>query len=304
MKRLFPLIIVFAIFLSSCGLGNAQPTAITLPTALPSQVGAGSQSSQAGQTRTNSKDGMVQVFVPSGSFRMGGVDADAQSDEKPAHNVSMSSFWIDKVEVTNSMYQLCVQANACDAPRDFKSATRPSYFGNAQFNDYPVIYVNWQDAFNFCKWVGGRLPTEAEWEYAARGSADYRRFPWGDQSPDNSLANYDFTQRDTTRVGSFPTGASPFGALDMAGNVWEWVNDFYSPTYYGNAPSQNPQGPTAGVNGPRKVIRGGSWADPYKELRVSNRGYALAPDLTADSKSAAYMGEANDKIGFRCAADN
>jgi serine/threonine-protein kinase len=311
MKKLIPLLIVFVFVVSACALPGSkpEPTPISLPTAAPTQVvtvnpTAAPQSAQAGDERTSSADGMVQAFIPSGSFRMGGVDADAQDDEKPDHKVTLSAFWMDKVEVTNAMYNLCVQAGACEPPREFKSVTRERYFANADFNDYPVIYVSWNDARLYCEWAGRRLPTEAEWEYAARGG-DYRRFPWGEDSPTNNLANYDYTVRDTTRVGSFPSGASSFGILDLAGNVWEWVADYYDQQYYGIAGEQNPTGPsTAGINGPRRVIRGGSWADSFKDVRVSNRGYSLAPDLSADSKSEAYMGEAKDSIGFRCVSDN
>ena len=308
MKKLFPVLISLVLVLSACGLpgANAEPTAVVLPTAVPQATAAmnatlAPQGGQAGGERTSAGDGMVQVFVPSGKFQMGGFDADAQKDEHPTHGVTISPFWMDKVEVTNGMYQLCVLAGACVAPRDIKSATRPSYFANKDFADYPVIFVSWVDADNYCKWAGRRLPTEAEWEYAARGSADFRRYPWGEQSPDNSLANFDNQAKDTSRVGSYPKGASPFGVLDMAGNVWEWVSDYFSGSYYSQTAEQNPTGPN-GKEGAAKVIRGGSWADGFKEIRVSNRGSAKSPDLTADSKSDSYKGEANNRTGFRCAA--
>lgn len=310
MKKLFPIIVSLVLVLSACDLpgAQAQPTAVALPTAVPTEEvqsnDTGPKGGNAGDEETASADGMAQVYVPGGKFQMGGVDGDAQDDEKPAHFVTIGPFWLDKHEVTNAMYQLCVAAGVCNPPRAFKSESRESYYGNKDFADYPVVFVNWNDAKTYCEWAGRRLPTEAEWEYAARGSADFRRFPWGDQSPDNSLANYDFIVRDTTRVGNYPKGASPFGALDMSGNVWEWVSDFYEPNYYSQAGEQNPTGPnSAGPNGPRRVIRGGSWADNFKDLRVSNRGYALAPDLTADSRSEAYAGEGNSHIGFRCAAN-
>lgn len=312
MKRLIPLLLTLVFMVSACGLPGSQPepTAVSLPTAVPTSEAAQAnptaqaQNAQAGDTRNSATDGMIQIFVPANVFRMGGLDNDAQDDEKPDRKVTLSAFWIDKVEVTNAMYNLCVQAGACETPREFKSATQERYFGNPDFNDFPVVFVNWEDAKAYCAWAGRRLPSEAEWEYAARGT-DYRRFPWGDASPTNQLANYDNIFRDTQRVGSFPNGASSFGALDMAGNVWEWVADFYSPNSYTSAGDTNPMGPaTAGVNGPRRVIRGGSWADNFKDLRVSNRGFALAPDLSADSRSEAYMGEAKNSIGFRCAANN
>jgi eukaryotic-like serine/threonine-protein kinase len=308
MKKLFPIMIVLVLVLSACGLPgtNAEPTAVVVPTAIPEVLSTNptqaAKAGKAGDERTSSADGMVQVFVPGGKFQMGGFDADAQKDEDPTHGVTLTPYWIDKLEVTNGMYQLCVLAGACQAPREVRSATRPNYFANKDFSDYPVIFVSWKDADNYCKWAGSRLPTEAEWELAARGNADFRRFPWGDQSPDNSLANYDNQAKDTTRVGSYPKGASPFGALDMAGNVWEWVSDYFGAEYYNQTGEQNPTGPNGKDGGP-KVIRGGSWADGFKELRVSNRGSAKSPDLTADSKSAQYKGDANNRTGFRCVSE-
>jgi formylglycine-generating enzyme required for sulfatase activity len=306
MKKLFPIIITIVLVLSACGLPgtNAEPTAVAVPTAIPEVTTVNpTQAAKGGQTggeQTSAGDGMVQIYIAGGKFQMGGFDGDAQKDEHPTHTVTLSPYWIDKLEVTNGMYQLCVLAGACQAPREVKSATRGSYFANKDFADYPVIFVSWQDAANYCQWAGRRLPTEAEWELAARGNTDFRRFPWGDQSPDNSMANFDNQARDTTRVGSFPKGASPFGVLDMAGNVWEWVSDYFNAEYYNQTSEQNPTGPN-GKNGAPKVIRGGSWADGFKEVRVSNRGSAKSPDLTADSKSEAYKGDANNRTGFRCA---
>ncbi|MGC1375959.1 MAG: formylglycine-generating enzyme family protein [Anaerolineales bacterium] len=307
MKKLIPVITVLVLLLTACGGGAAQPTAISLPTAAPTTVSIATQATtggKAGDVKTSNADAMQMAYIPSGTFYMGGVDTDAKSMEKPAHNVTVSAFWMDKLEVTNGMYTLCTKAGKCTPPRAFNSATRKSYFGNPDFNDFPVINVSWGDASAYCAWAGRRLPTEAEWEYAARGSTDYRRYPWGDPSPNNNLANYDYGVRDTSKVGSYPAGASPFGILDMAGNVWEWVADFYDPNYYAGQASQNPTGPSVAVGqGLRRVIRGGSWVDSFRDIRVSARGYASSPDLSADSKSSKYLGDANDHIGFRCAAN-
>jgi serine/threonine-protein kinase len=151
--------------------------------------------------------------------------------------------------------------------------------------------------------VGRRLPTEAEWEYAARGTTLFR-FPWGDADAGPSLANYDYQLRDTAAVGSYPDGASPFGVLDLGGNVWEYTADYYLQTYYRNSPEANPTGPEKpGPNGQQRVVRGGSWADSAKEMRVANRGFMLAPDLSADKLSQSYLGEANNRTGFRCVSD-
>ena len=311
MKRVFPIFICLILFLSACDMPGAQPepTAISLPTAAPTQNAAEptakSAAGKVGDERTSKVDGMMQVFVPAGFFQMGGLDPDGQVDEKPGHKVTLNAFWMDKVTVTNGMYDLCVKAGVCGLPRDFKSASRPSYFGNPEFNDYPVVYVTWEDAKNYCSWAGRRLPTEAEWEYAARGSADYRTYPWGNDVPNDTLANFNYAVKDTTRVGSYPAGASPFGVLDMAGNVWQWVFDYYGEKYYEKSDEMNPTGPTEpGVNGMRRSLRGGSWLDSVKDIRLANRGFALAPNLTADKSSQSYQGDAKDNIGFRCVSDN
>jgi formylglycine-generating enzyme required for sulfatase activity len=215
------------------------------------------------------------VFVPAGEFMMG------------SNMVYLDSFWIDKIEVTNGMYAQCVQAGKCSPPRSSRSNTREPYYGTAEFDHYPVIYVSWVDAQNYCRWAGGRLPTESEWEKAARGT-DGRQYPWGDEDPLSVIGLLNFHAQDTTEVGSFPDGASPYGALDMAGNVSEWVADWLSLDYYNSPPMSNPLGPDSGEY---RVWRGGSWANTSTE-RV--RTYSRTGNFPTDSSSG---------IGFRCARD-
>ena len=313
MKKLIFVFSALTLLLAACGGGKeAEPTPIPVATAVPTvevvQNDAGEsvdEDTEAGTERVTAVDGMVQVFVPAGSFRMGALDANAEDDEKPDHQVTMSAFWMDKLEVTNAMYLLCVQAGACEPPAEFKSEHHDTYFNTEEYADFPVIYVTWGDATDYCSWAGKRLPTEAEWEHAARGD-DFRNFPWGDERPGAVQANFNYQIRDITRVGSFPAGASPYGILDMSGNVWEWVSDFYDASYYTSAAVSNPTGPVAAVGyGHRHTIRGGSYQDAEKNVRVSARGFSNGPDPdAADMESVEYKGESSFKIGFRCASGN
>jgi len=234
---------------------------------------------------------------------MGGMDILMENDELPAHDVTLDAFWIDQVEVTNGMYGLCAEAGVCRPPVKVNSDNRDDYFGNPEFADYPVVYISWYDASAYCGWAGRRLPTEAEWERAAR-SDDMRNYPWGNEPPNAENSNSNNIVGDTTRVGSYVIGASPFGALDMGGNVWEWVADFYQPKYYAESPSANPLGPDGGGLNHLRVIRGGSYQDNLFDLRTSNRGYEVGPDPTKLPNDDAHYGRSSVKIGFRCAADD
>ena len=311
MKKLFPVLLAVALFSAACGGGQAEPTAIALPTAAPTATPiplnptaeSAAADTAGGSERVGSADGMIQAFIPAGAFQMGGVDPAAAEDEKPVRKVTMPAFWIDKVEVTNAMYTLCVQAGACDLPFNFKSATRDSYFNNPEFADYPVVNVGWGEANAYCEWAGRRLPTEAEWERAARGD-DFRTFPWGDARADASYANFNYYSGDTNRVGSYPAGASPFGVLDMAGNVGEWVNDYFDSNYYKAAINNNPPGPATRSTYFKRVVRGGSFADADSYIRVSKRASTLGPDFSADLDKPEYIGEYSPRIGFRCASSN
>ena len=177
------------------------------------------------QNRISAKDGMEMVYIPEGEFLMGSRDSDkdANSNEKPQHKVYLDGYWMDKTEVTNGQYSKCVADGACTQQESKASSTRSNYYGNIVFTNYPVIYVDWSQAQAYCHLGGGNLPSEAQWEKAARGT-DGRIYPWGNRPPSCEFANFSDCGEDTKAVGSTPAGVSPYGLMDMAGNVWEWVN--------------------------------------------------------------------------------
>ena len=247
----------------------------------------------------DSKDGMVLVPIPAGEFEMGSSKAEdpqTSEEELPRHTVYLRDYWIDKTEVSNAQYAMCVaDAEACTKPADNSSQTRDSYYDNSEYADYPVIFVSWSQAAAYCEWAGRRLPTEAEWEKAARGE-DGRIYPWG-SSFDGTLVNYcdvncqnewkdsqfDDGYVETAPVGKYPAGASIYGVLDMAGNAFEWVADWFAP--YSQDRQLNPEGPDSGLD---RIIRGGSWGDDRAHIRSSLRS-RINGDKTLNF------------IGFRCA---
>jgi formylglycine-generating enzyme required for sulfatase activity len=226
------------------------------------------------------KDGMALIYIPAGTFVMGDNDEDLLKSG-PEHTVYLDSYWMDETEVTNAMYLLCVAAGKCIIP---VQESRNPYIRNPIYANYPVIYVRWDDASNYCAWAGRRLPTEAEWEKAARGT-DGRIYPWGDEEPNPGLANYGNNLGEPLPVDRYPSGASPYGVLNMTGNVREWVNDWYSPIYYRHSPLENPPGPNAGRS---RALRGGSFLDDARQIRVYNRFGHFSLSSGADR-------------GFRCA---
>jgi formylglycine-generating enzyme required for sulfatase activity len=252
-------------------------------------------------TLSSTQEGVIyedMVLIPAGKFQMGcdpehNGGFDCLSDELPVHTVYLDDYYIDKHEVSNSKYAECVNEGACTQPQDFSSETRSSYYNNLEYNDYPVIYVTWYDAKNYCKWAGKRLPTEAEWEKAAQGSTK-SAYPWGDESPNCNLANCrinfsnDYCVGDTTSIGNYAIGVSSYGIFDMAGNVLEWVNDWYLSNYYEQSTYNNPDGPETGF---LKVLRGGGWGSAWSLLGTSYRYTTLSPTFSFNF------------IGFRCAAD-
>jgi serine/threonine protein kinase len=257
---------------------------------------------EIGSTLVRQADGIVMVYVPEGEFNMGDTTdqalAECQNffndcqqswffDEQPPHSVSLDAYWIDSTEVSIAAYASCISAGACEPPISNSSNTRSSYFGNSQFADYPVINVSWFQAKAYCEWAGGRLPTEAEWEKAARGT-DGRIYPWGNSLPTCSLANFGdpkYCTGDTRPVKSFTAGISPYGLLNMSGNVTEWVNDWYGETYFSLLPQINPTGPDTGEY---RILRGGSWYLNTNFIRSTNRDHR-------DPNTQ------RDHIGFRCA---
>ena len=235
------------------------------------------------------------VLIPAGEFTMGTTSEEEQwlkdkgwwkdlikRREQPAHTVYLNAYYIDKYEVTNAQYGEFMKATGRSAPR---------YWNDGRFNqpNHPVEDVNWYDAEAYCKWAGKRLPTEAEWEKAAWGT-DCRMWPWGNEAPTCEYAVMDGGSKGCSKlepwpVGSKPKGVSRYGVHDMAGNVWEWVNDWYDETYYSRSPERNPAGPSSGV---KKVVRGGSWFNEPYLLRAAHRSWVIP-------------GRRYDDRGFRCA---
>jgi eukaryotic-like serine/threonine-protein kinase len=272
---------------------RARPVPTTMDTATPESA------------LPVTRDGADLLFIPEGEFIMGSDPKEPYfwGAEAPRHTVYLNAYWIYRTEVTNAMYRQCVQAGGCQPPADGSSHTHRDYFKSNEFNEYPVIYMTYADAAKYCAWAGARLPSEAEWEKAARGT-DGRLFPWGDENPRDNSANLcdrncpeqdpkyiekglDDGYADVSPVGSFPAGASPYDVLDMAGNAAEWVADWYQVDYYTRAPTANPPGPLSGT---RNIFHGGSW----RSIREGLRPAARTP------KDNGYS---SDYTGFRCALD-
>jgi formylglycine-generating enzyme required for sulfatase activity len=287
-------------------------------------------------TRLRLADGMVMVYVPAGDFPMGEdavwrwsgslqdgtLGLGALTDQHPQHSVYLDAFWIDQTEVTVAMFRAFVEATGYETAAErqgyghpYKAGPQeqewpqvagadwqhPRGPGSEAQDNHPVVQVSWDDAAAYCAWVGGALPTEAQWEKACRGT-DGRAYPWGNAF-DEGRMNYCEAQCPVTRwnqeptfddgyaytapVGSYPAGASPYGALDMSGNVWEWTADRYDADYYADAPAENPQGPSRGYE---RVQHGGAWYD------TGQGGW-----LTCTIRHATLPGNTADDLGFRCA---
>lgn len=260
-----------------------QSTATSAHTLLPTDAFTPTPELGIGSTIISEKDGMVMVYVPEGEFTMG-TDS-GYSYEGPAHQVFLDSFWIDRTEVTHDQYAKCVQEGECYGD-----------LYNVDFLNYPVRNVDWSDAENYCKWADRRLPTEAEWEKAARGT-DARIYPWGDNDPACQYANIPAcSNNDYMPVGSFLDGMSPYGAYDLIGNAWEWVADWYSESYYIISPDKNPTGPTGGKH---RVLRGGS----YNQLVESTSRNWFNPEQSVFYNSFLSEDWISNYPTIRCAMD-
>lgn len=252
---------------------SATPAPAVMPTVtpLPSEI--------------TDAQGMNMILVPEGKFSMGSNIGD--SNEQPVQEVELDTFYMDHYEVTHSAYKACVDAGKCTSPGlNALGGFLTNYYDDPQYAEYPVVYVNWFQARSYCEWRGAQLPTEAQWEKAARGT-DGPTYPWGPYITCDR-ANYNYCIGLTSAVGSFSQGASPYGVYDLAGNVWEWTADWYSDTYYQTSPF--PPNPTGPADGQFRVLRGGSFVDDENSQRSSHRQGELPENF-------------NWNIGFRCARD-
>ncbi|MBI9046198.1 MAG: SUMF1/EgtB/PvdO family nonheme iron enzyme [Anaerolineaceae bacterium] len=274
------------------------------PTEIPQPTATEAEPTPSG-IRINEKDSMEEIFIEAGEFIMGSIDKEAKIyieggrayPEVPQHTVYLDSYWIDKYEVTNGQYALCVDDGVCKPPNYTRSYTREFYFGNPEYDNYPILYIDWFMAGEYCEWAGRRLPTEAEWEKAARGT-DGRKYPWGNDPITDDKANfcdidcpkthanenYNDGYPDTAPVGSFPAGASPYGVMDMSGNAWEWTNTIVRPYPY-----DANDGREIYVTNEERVWRGGTWSNGTWWIRSSVR-YRSVPTY--------WYGN----LSFRCAA--
>ena len=299
----FSSVFFLAIFtIISCALVTSpiDPSPSIVPTKNSSLVGLG-------KTKVSPIDRATMIYVPAGQFSMGSKFG--LVDEQPVHIVQLDAYWLDRTEVTNEMYQKCVQAERCEEPRNL------IYYNDPEYSNHPVVFVSWTNAAAYCSFVYRRLPTEAEWEKAAAWNPTKNEklvYPWGNLY-DCSKGNFDDeTQLDsslmqdgsvdcdgytqTAPVGIFSNGASPYGALDMAGNVWEWVHDAFigvdpfnasDKNYYAISPFENPNGTDPSITDYRS-LRGGSWNWIY--------GYGRSSYRLGFGKSNSFEG-----VGFRCA---
>ncbi len=289
-----------------------QPTENIAPT-LEAKLATSEEKSDA--ISISEKDAMQQIYIPAGEFIMGSEDEDAKKTKEggvawpeiPEHEVYLDGYWIDKYEISNSQYKLCVDEGICVPPFYPVTFMGIEYYANPDYSNYPVTYVDWYLARDYCEWAGRRLPTEAEWEKAARGVGG-EKYTWGNEPISNERANFcdgncpkshadinfDDGYAEPAPVGSYPAGASPYGIMDMAGNVWEWTSTIPQPYPYDLLDGREEPDLREGEDvefgdGPKRGWRGGTWANGTWWLRVSVR-YGSVP------------GYWHNSLGFRCAA--
>jgi len=284
MNRLTWLVFVGAMILASCAPATT-PVPTTAPTSGPTSAPVESTEPptlvpvalagpQAGTTMVWI-DGSRLAYVPGGDFVMGmGIG------NTPQKTVTLDSYWIGVTDVTNKMYAQCAASGSCAAPA--QEIGTPIYT-NPDYGDYPVVGVTWDMAANYCQWAQGSLPTEAQWEKAARGQSS-SVFPWGNDNPGCDLLNYGGCLKHTNGVNDYPGGRSPYGLFDMAGNVFQWINDFYAEQYYDSMPTSNPTGPASGDS---HVIRGSSFETDSAQLQSAIRHFGAPAYHSRD-------------LGFRC----
>jgi len=257
--------------------GIRIPASVQTGASASSGISAPSHQPLSPAEKINPIDGAVMVSIPGGEFLMGSRSDRGAADERPCHRVSLGAYRLYKYPVTNRQFLLFVRQTGYITEGDWKNRFTLS------LESHPAVNVSWNDAAAYCRWAGGGLPTEAEWEFAARGT-DERSYPWGigwdrhrcqcsrissDKKTGKAKSGASATVRGTVEPGSFPAGASPFGVHDMAGNVWEWCSDWYDERYYNESPFIDPRGPSTGV---QKVVRGGSWfTENPQSLRTATR---------------------------------
>ena len=258
---------------------SVEPTATNAPpaTEIPTLVATTGPAMEAGSTFYY-VDGTTLVAVPAGEFKMGASGAD-----NPEHTVNLSDYWIYSTKVTNQQFALCESLGICTAPNP---EDNPNYQDIDHAND-PVVGVTYDQAAAYCSFVSGRLPTEAEWEKSAR-NPDGGSYPWGDAAPTCDLVNFNNCVGSTTNVVNHETGKSYYGALDLVGNAFEWVADWYAADYYANSPTDNPSGPSSGTS---RSVRSSSYASDADQISVTNRTAEDAQNHRPD-------------LGFRCVVEN
>jgi serine/threonine protein kinase len=256
------------------------PTETSQPTSMPTEAILPTDTPFL--TEIKDEKNVPMIYIPAGEFTMGS-DASGDIGSRPAHKVNVDAFYIDKFEVTNERYYSCVYAVECRRPTSQGSAKRNTYFNNQVFANYPVIYVNWKMANAYCEWRGARLPTEAEWEKAARGT-DERIYPWGGGELDCSFANYQSCVGDTSPVDQYETGKSFYGVYGMAGNVWEWTSSLFMPYPFDATDGREDQ-----LKAGERTVRGGGW-----------NVFGGSANIRVDVRLKIDPVHAGPFVGFRC----